>query len=570
MTQLLEQAVYAPGAGRFKVYMIDEVHMLSGHAFNAMLKTLEEPPPHVKFILATTDPQKIPVTVLSRCLQFNLKQMTAQAIVEHLQAILEDESMAFEVPALRLLAQAASGSMRDALSLTDQAIAYSAGNVTAEHVRGMLGTIDQRYLVRLLEGLVAGDGAAVVQIADELATRGLSYSGALADLSTMLSRVAIEQRVPGALPEDDPSVDDIKALAAKLSPDVVQLFYTVAVHSRSELALSPDEYAGFVMACLRMLALLPGGAAVPPGPADAGRAQSESAPVLAPQADHSANAYGNEAAGSSAGQAVAEVNQQAQAQARTQVERQARTQVERQAQTHAGQNDVPAWEDLPGGSEPGQPHNESDRDEAQNIAEEAFVIQEDHLPRFSGVESVLQEADEMDAIFEPEQEAAHLEDEFLLPAPAFNEPDSYPASAGATRPVSPALKKMTAKDWPTLAAGLAATGVAAELARQSEWLGVENNEIILRVAVRTLAESPGKARLCTLLSEHFGQVVTLRVEFGVTGSDTAHAVREAERRKRQRDAEAAAQSDPLVLDLLREFDARILPGSIVPLNDKAA
>ncbi|MBC7202147.1 MAG: DNA polymerase III subunit gamma/tau [Pusillimonas sp.] len=570
MTQLLEQAVYAPGAGRFKVYMIDEVHMLSGHAFNAMLKTLEEPPPHVKFILATTDPQKIPVTVLSRCLQFNLKQMTAQAIVEHLQAILEDESMAFEVPALRLLAQAASGSMRDALSLTDQAIAYSAGNVTAEHVRGMLGTIDQRYLVRLLEGLVAGDGAAVVQIADELATRGLSYSGALADLSTMLSRVAIEQRVPGALPEDDPSVDDIKALAAKLSPDVVQLFYTVAVHSRSELALSPDEYAGFVMACLRMLALLPGGAAVPPGPADAGRVQSESAPVPAPQADHSANAYGNEAAGSSAGQAVAEVNQQAQAQAQTRAERQAQTQAERQAQTHAGQNDVPAWEDLPGGSEPGQPHNESDRDEAQNIAEEAFVIQEDHLPRFSGVESVLQEADEMDAIFEPEQEAAHLEDEFLLPAPAFNEPDNYPASAGATRSVSPALKKMTAKDWPTLAAGLAVTGVAAELARQSEWLGVENNEIILRVAVRTLAESPGKARLCTLLSEHFGQVVTLRVEFGVTGSDTAHAVREAERRKRQREAEAAAQSDPLVLDLLREFDARILPGSIVPLNDKAA
>src|SRR5690606_6818598 len=149
MTQLLEQAVYAPGSGRFKVYMIDEVHMLTGHAFNAMLKTLEEPPPHVKFILATTDPQKIPVTVLSRCLQFNLKQMTAESIVGHLQQILAQEDIPFQVPALRLLAQAAAGSMRDALSLTDQAIAYSAGNLNAEAVQGMLGTIDQGHLIAL-------------------------------------------------------------------------------------------------------------------------------------------------------------------------------------------------------------------------------------------------------------------------------------------------------------------------------------------------------------------------------------------------------------------------------------
>ncbi|EWM49300.1 DNA polymerase III, subunit gamma and tau [Bordetella holmesii 70147] len=160
MTQLLEQAVYAPGAGRFKVYMIDEVHMLTGHAFNAMLKTLEEPPPHVKFILATTDPQKIPVTVLSRCLQFNLKQMPPESIVGHLQAVLGQEQIGFEVPALRLIGQAASGSMRDALSLTDQAIAYSAGNLTEDAVRGMLGTIDQRHLVRLLDALATGTPAA--------------------------------------------------------------------------------------------------------------------------------------------------------------------------------------------------------------------------------------------------------------------------------------------------------------------------------------------------------------------------------------------------------------------------
>lgn len=540
MTQLLEQAVYAPGAGRFKVYMIDEVHMLSGHAFNAMLKTLEEPPPHVKFILATTDPQKIPVTVLSRCLQFNLKQMTAEGIVGHLQAILEEEAVEFEVPALRLLAQAASGSMRDALSLTDQAIAYSAGRVSAEDVRGMLGTIDQRYLVRLLDGLTARDGAAVVQIADELAIRGLSYSGALADFSTLLSRVAIEQRVPGVTPEDDPACNDIKALAQKLSPDVVQLFYTVAVHSRSELALSPDEYAGFVMACLRMLALLSGGAPEPPsGPTNTKRTQPDSKPAPVARTDPNTRAQTTTTTQSRDPEPAAETA----AEVEVQGEDHGQAEEPSQAEDLSNPDDVPAWEESAIEPEP-------------TSADEIDLQSHDT----SGI----------DAGDDPDSDAVSLEDDFMLPVSDFDEPANYHEPISGNRPVSPTLKKMTAKDWPELAAGLAATGVAAELARQSEWLGVDNSEIILRVAVRTLAESPGKARLCTLLSEHFGQVVTLRVEFGVTGSDTAHAVQQAERQKRQHEAEAAAQSDPLVLDLLREFDARILPGSIVPLNDKAA
>ncbi|HCP78063.1 MAG: DNA polymerase III subunit gamma/tau [Pusillimonas sp.] len=562
MTQLLEQAVYAPGAGRFKVYMIDEVHMLSGHAFNAMLKTLEEPPAHVKFILATTDPQKIPATVLSRCLQFNLKQMTAEGIVGHLQEILEQESIAFEVPALRLLAQAASGSMRDALSLTDQAIAYSAGRVTAEDVRGMLGTIDQRYLVRLLEGLAAGDGAAVVQIADELATRGLSYSGALADFSTMLSRVAIEQRVPGITPEDDPACSDIKALAGKLSPDVVQLFYTVAVHSRSELALSPDEYAGFVMACLRMLALLPGGAPVAPGPGGTKGSQPDSAPPAQVAQTEQSNA--------TTPRPPVEAN------AEVAVQAQARPKAETQGEAAAlDPSDVPAWEDEPGEMVPHEPESvsapgSSDEVNERHGVDKASAVHDNAFDTVSEARMPVHDAAEIDNRFDGESAVIAPDDDFMLPLSDFDEPAAYLEPASQSRPVSPGLKKMTAKDWPALAAGLAATGVAAELARQSEWLGVDNNEIILRVAVRTLAESPGKARLCTLLSEHFGLVVTLRVEFGVTGSDTAHAVQQAEREQRQREAEASAQSDPLIRDLLREFDARILSGSIVPLNDKAA
>jgi len=256
MTQLLEQAVYAPSSGRFKVYMIDEVHMLSGHAFNAMLKTLEEPPPHVKFILATTDPQKIPPTVLSRCLQFNLKQMPPQAVTQYLETVLTEESVPFETGALRLIGKAASGSMRDALSLTDQAIAYSGANLSTEAVRTMLGSVDQTHLIQLLQALLSGDAPAVLAVADALATRGISFRAALAELAILLSTLAIEQRVPSDPADADALDTEQRALAAAMPADLLQLFYTVAVHGRQEMVLAPDEYAGFVMVCLKMLSFV--------------------------------------------------------------------------------------------------------------------------------------------------------------------------------------------------------------------------------------------------------------------------------------------------------------------------
>ncbi|WP_345813948.1 DNA polymerase III subunit gamma/tau [Paraburkholderia sp. PREW-6R] len=271
MAALLERAVYAPVDARFKVYMIDEVHMLTNHAFNAMLKTLEEPPSHVKFILATTDPQKIPVTVLSRCLQFNLKQMPAGHIVSHLEHILGEEGVPYDAQALRLLARAADGSMRDALSLTDQAIAYSANQVNEEAVRGMLGALDQSYLIRLLDALADGDGAAVLAIADEMALRSLSFSTALQDLASLLHRIAWAQFAPSSVLDEWPEAADLRRFAGVLSAEKVQLFYQIATIGRSELGLAPDEYAGFTMTLLRMLAFEPaptggGGAA---GPASA-------------------------------------------------------------------------------------------------------------------------------------------------------------------------------------------------------------------------------------------------------------------------------------------------------------
>jgi DNA polymerase III subunit gamma/tau len=257
MAQLLEQAVYAPSNARFKVYMIDEVHMLTNHAFNSMLKTLEEPPAHVKFILATTDPQKIPVTVLSRCLQFNLKQMPLMAIVGHLENILAQEKITFESPALRLLAQGAQGSMRDALSLTDQAIAYAAGTVSLDAVQGMLGALDQTYLIQILDALATQDGAALLAVADQMAARSLSYKVALQDLATLLHQLSIAQIVPTAIATDLPEHAEIVRLANLFDAEQIQLFYQIAVHGRNELSLAPDEYAGFSMTLLRMLAFRP-------------------------------------------------------------------------------------------------------------------------------------------------------------------------------------------------------------------------------------------------------------------------------------------------------------------------
>ena len=293
MRELLESALYAPTSGRFKVYIIDEVHMLSKSAFNAMLKTLEEPPPHVKFILATTDPQKIPVTVLSRCLQFNLKQLPPALIVSHLQHVLAEEHIDYELGALNLVARAAQGSMRDALSLMDQAIAFSMGRIEEEQMRAMLGVIDQGYLFELLGALSDQNGVALLAVADNMATRSVAFDSALQELASLLHRVALAQTVPQAIADDEPQRVRLLELATSFTPEEVQLFYQIAIHGRDEIELAPDEYAGFTMTLLRMLAFAPSrsGVAIAPSvkppvaerPADASLAQVPPAQTSASQ-----------------------------------------------------------------------------------------------------------------------------------------------------------------------------------------------------------------------------------------------------------------------------------------------
>ena len=625
MTQLLEQAVYAPSVGRYKVYMIDEVHMLTGHAFNAMLKTLEEPPAHVKFILATTDPQKIPVTVLSRCLQFNLKQMTVPAIVEHLQQILEEEKIEFDVPGLRLIAQAAAGSMRDALSLTDQAIAYSAGNVSNDAVQGMLGTIDQGHLCQLLRALINRDAQALMAVADDLALRGLSYSAALGDLAVLLSQIAVEQRLPGATPAEHPLQADIQDLAQQLGPDFVQLFYSVAVHSRKELSLAPDEYAGFVMGCLRMLALMPGdtlpsqpdirrdAAAVPAAPVAAAAVVTAAAPQLEQAVEAAVEAAQHapmEQAAPTVTPAVAEViTEQAPPTPATEPVAPAVTHEPPVVETAPGAAPQPVAEapvaparddDVPpappaamppttevGGtilnkpSTPSAPAASMDvepsAEPAPSVAESAPAVAADEPPAdFDDIpweddagasdSAPYEQAGDpgSDDSFSGQDDVASFEGTLVEPdlSGLIAEPRDVAKSAS--------LKKMDSSSWPAVAASLPLSGWAAELARQSEWISADKEgQIVLRAQIRSADDSQAKARLSTVLAEYFGQVVRVNIEYGATGDATAYAVEQAEREQRQVQAEQDAPKDPFIVSLIREFGAQIMPGSIQANHLKA-
>ncbi|WP_226503528.1 DNA polymerase III subunit gamma/tau [Pseudomonas sp. MWU16-30317] len=262
--ELLDNVQYAPSRGRFKVYLIDEVHMLSSHSFNALLKTLEEPPPYVKFILATTDPQKLPATILSRCLQFSLKNMTPERVVEHLSHVLSVENVPFEDDALWLLGRAADGSMRDAMSLTDQAIAFGEGKVLAADVRAMLGTLDHGQVYGVLQALLEGDARGLLEAVRHLAEQGPDWNGVLAEILNVLHRVAVAQALPEAVDNGQGDRDRVLAVAQALPAEDVQFYYQMGLIGRRDLPLAPDPRSGFEMVLLRMLAFRPAGSSDAP------------------------------------------------------------------------------------------------------------------------------------------------------------------------------------------------------------------------------------------------------------------------------------------------------------------
>ncbi|MBB5609054.1 MULTISPECIES: DNA polymerase III subunit gamma/tau [unclassified Janthinobacterium] len=621
MAQLLEQAVYAPSNARFKVYMIDEVHMLTNHAFNSMLKTLEEPPEHVKFILATTDPQKIPVTVLSRCLQFNLKQMPPGHIISHLDNILGQEGITFEQPALRLLAQGAHGSMRDALSLTDQAIAYAAGEVTLDAVQGMLGALDQSYLVRLLDALAKQDGADLLAVADEMASRSLSYNGALQDLGTLLHRIALAQTVPAAVPQDLPEYADIVRLAAAFDAEEVQLFYQIAVHGRNELGLAPDEYAGFSMTLLRMLAFRPGIGGAEGVPAAAPAFSSTPAPgnrpaaaaARAASAPPPARAAVNQAASHAAvipqpvvAAAASVVRAEAPPPAAAPATPAAPLSSARAAINAALEAARAASKGRPG-SAPSAPSSAPKAAAPEPVAPAAALAAAPAAPVAPPPVAAKAPAPWDDAPTQtpavaapaPQRQAPPPKpaepDDDLPPwvtefsddsassavqshAPQHHAPAEQPAvvmpqrAAKQAAPSAPyVITPVPGLDWdgnwPAVAAVLPLRGVAQQLAVQAELIEClhdgHSTTFRLRVPIDTWRSPANVEKLATALTERFGRKVGVDTELGAVWY-TASAEAQAHREACQLQAEETIASDPFVLDMKRAFDAFVVPGTITP------
>ncbi|WP_098496348.1 DNA polymerase III subunit gamma/tau [Collimonas sp. PA-H2] len=598
MAQLLEQAVYAPSNARFKVYMIDEVHMLTNHAFNSMLKTLEEPPEHVKFILATTDPQKIPVTVLSRCLQFNLKQMPPGHIISHLDNILGQEKIEFETPALRLLAQGAHGSMRDALSLTDQAIAYAAGKVTLEAVQGMLGALDQSYLIRVLDALAQKDGPGLLAVADDMASRSLSYSAALQDLGTLLHRIALAQSVPAALAEDLPEREEIIRLAGLFDAEEVQLFYQIAVHGRNELGLAPDEYAGFSMTLLRMLAFRPqadGGTVTPPAVSrprpQASAAQAASAPaaaVVRPAPATQAAAPAPAAArlssapqtlSTSAPVARPDTSGMSPARAALEAARAAASSRKGGSAARPAPAQPVAAELMPAPAAAAAPAAVKPRSAAP-----AYEPQNSSVPPWE--EEIPLPMDLPDTEFSSSAAEKKTESYSIAPsrpvgtgnarqAPALRPEAVAPPPQVPAEPLPPLVLQPDANlnwdgNWPVLAAGLAVRGVAHQLAQQSELIKCDSSGpaalIHLRIPLDTLRSAGSVDKLAAALSEHFDRMVKVETELGNV-RHTANAQAMAAQAERQRLAEQTARNDPFIQSMMREFGASIVPGSIKPIGE---
>ena len=536
ISQLLEQAVYKPALGRFKVYMIDEVHMLTTTAFNAMLKTLEEPPEHLKFVLATTDPQKVPVTVLSRCLQFNLRPISAATIAAHLGEVLDGEHIGHDGGSLRLLARAARGSMRDALSLTDQAIAYSGGQLQEGAVRQMLGSVDRGHIRELIEAIAAGDGRGVVAIADRLREQGWPASSALEELATALQRMAVLQAVPQLAEHAQDDDERLWAqLAPVLRPDETQLFYSLALQGRQELAWAVDEYSGLTMVLLRLLAFKPGSSLAlqagggGPQPNAVPRPERQRTPEPAPEPEPEPEPANSPGAASDRETSPPPKSEGSAVPAAAEPQASAVT-------------DIPPWVDQP-------------------LDEQAA------LP--AGLQPDIPQAHEWApaAAAAPDEEAwtrAQRREGGISPRV---EPQ-VPAQAAADLALPNGGPH--ADQWTQMVEALVHAGaiqaLTRELAMQAQCLAHEQGPAgvkwVLRVERASLCTPAHQQRLQQALSEAHGQAVELEISTGVT-HDTPARRQHAHRVARQAQARAIITGDALVQGLLREHPgARLIEESI--------
>ncbi|BEP92375.1 hypothetical protein GmRootA79_07590 [Acidovorax sp. A79] len=543
---LLEQAVYKPVQGRFKVFMIDEVHMLTNTAFNAMLKTLEEPPEYLKFVLATTDPQKVPVTVLSRCLQFNLRPMAPETVLSHLTQVLASENVPAEPPALRLLSRAARGSMRDALSLTDQAIAFGSGQLQEAAVRQMLGAVDRSYVFRLIDALARGDGKTVVETSDTLRLNGLSAASTLEEMSAVLQRMAVFQAVPqmaAAVDADDPEAVETARLAGLMPADETQLLYSLCLHGRGELGLAPDEYAALTMVLLRLLAFKPSGETAEkktltrPEAASSGPPPAVSAVPAAADAAMPAPVVPPALAAAPPPQVPAASPEPAVAPALAQ---------DAPSPESADASEPPPW---PGSDEPGAaapapsaatalPVRTSDRFERNRPPAQSPHAQ--GAPEFVAIP--VRETPEPGERLQP----------LPLSAPA-------PVSARYTPTEEGDVWHATVQQ---MVAAESITALVRELALQSQLVARDGGHWLLRVERESLNQPTARERLRTAL-EAAGHATQISVEVGnvIDSPARRNAAAAAERQRR---AEEIVNNDPYVQSLMRDYGARIVPGSIKP------
>ena len=546
---LLEQAVYKPVQGRFKVFMIDEVHMLTNTAFNAMLKTLEEPPEYLKFVLATTDPQKVPVTVLSRCLQFNLRPMAPETVLNHLVQVLAQEKVTAEPQALRLLARAARGSMRDALSLTDQAIAFGSGKLEESAVRVMLGSVDRSYVFRLIGALAQGDGKTVVETVDALRVHGLSAESTLEDMAAALQRMAVLQAVPQVnhfgTDTSDPDAAELTRLATLLPADETHLLYSICLHGRSELGLAPDEHAALTMVLLRLLAFKP--------PASAGTMAEKKTlkPAELPQQTVHPGVFSSAPVALTATTATATAT--ATANSLTTVA--SVLPVSRQAFVSTAQTpDVSA----PGPALVGEAPSATPPWDNALVQATAETVSPGSAPQAENGKGPLPVA----------QATGTAMAMSVVPVSASPRPYE-PAAANSPLPGIPNVSgdQEEGDVWHAVVQELIAceaiTALVRELALQSQLVAREDGHWTLRVERASTNQPTARERLRAAL-EAAGHAVRISVDVGAISDSPARRNALAEQ-ERQRVARDIVMNDPFVQALVRNHDAKIVPGSIKAL-----
>ena len=536
--EVLENAQYAPTAGKYKVYIIDEVHMLSKSAFNAMLKTLEEPPEHVKFILATTDPHKVPITVLSRCLQFVLRNMTTQQVAEHLAHVLDRENVPYQPQALQLLGRAAAGSMRDALSLLDQAIAMGSGKVAEQDVRQMIGAVDKQYLFELLEGIIKQNGEALLEKAQEMSARAIGFDSALAELAMLLQRLALIQTIPSALANDDPERETLLRLSQALSGEQIQLYYQCAIHGKQDLPLAPDEYAGFVMTLLRMLAFAPLAASGCDTQSqiehtdlhsDHQKAEAEKKPFQLPKSEPIA---------------APAVEKEAVDIKKDIVERPSEETVQPIQQQEA---DVPPWEDMPSlvSAEPPktqttQEYPHMDEEIPPPFFDEAYTYEDTHR-------ADVMEVPQPVASTEPEEEEGDEEELQFAPLPEFKTENWYSIIERFARKL----------------------GAAQMLAQNAAWTSYDAEAGLIMLSLTDEAKATANKerldKICQTLSEayHLGN---LRLQTEPWQDDKGWETPVMRRKRIQEEGRQQAQdlleADTTAQKILQTFEAQWLPDSL--------